>query len=659
MFCDCFGLPVSPFCLHRVITNHNSVAVVNPCLDVCSVPVVLCSPATNPPPLLHRPCFSPLPQPTTPRSTSSSSSSSSALLQAKPSNVPKMQARCDSYRPPAFRFLQPAASAHLVVRHCPHASSLQTRGSSVSMHRSSSSNFKLSLPLEQRQAQATKVLAKHPGKVPVIVERADGATGVEELDRKKYLMPGDLCIWQLESVIRERLRLPEGQNLFLFVREKIVPDLSPTMADMYAQHADDGGFLYITFKAGMLLPPLSPRGAAVRELEARPRKQTFFARFESHPALSLACPSPAFVVDLTAHPLYCLASRSCMQRWEVMFRCRSPSQAHAQQWQHVYGIDVGLQQRSTLLRRAALCELLVLRLMRFRGAYGVRHPLHHATCVVSRRHFLVSKNLADGLFQEGQRLYEQQRFSDAAKSWAQAALLQHAPSHAFLSDMLIDGRPGVGKDVKRALELAAAGAALGCAHSKGALGKCYVHYGDGDEDVEKGHALARESAVAGSCFGQFVVGLNHNHWDGEEHAEAVRWFRLAAVQGHANAQFMLGCMFCNGQGVTQDYAEAVRWFRLAAAQGLAVAQYSLGITFAKGQDGAGQGVEEDGAEAVRWYSLAASQGHIDAQFMLGHMFKDGWGHVIARDRAEAVRWFSLAAAQGNRAAEAALFKLGV
>jgi TPR repeat protein len=214
----------------------------------------------------------------------------------------------------------------------------------------------------------------------------------------------------------------------------------------------------------------------------------------------------------------------------------------------------------------------------------------------------------------------------------------------------------VGKDVKRALELAAAGAALGCAHSKGALGHCYVLYGDGDaEDVEKGHALARESAAAGSCFGQYVVGLSHNHWDGEEHAEAVRWFRLAAVQGHAKAQFMMGSKFEQGQGVAQDSAEALRWVRLAAAQGLADAQFNLGITFATGKDG----VEADGAEAVRWYSLAAAQGHETAPFMLGHMFADGWGQVIAQDRAEAVKWYSLAAAQGCRLAEEQLFRLGV
>ena len=104
----------------------------------------------------------------------------------------------------------------------------------------------------------------------------------------------------------------------------------------------------------------------------------------------------------------------------------------------MYDIDLGLKQRGALLARAALCDFLVLRLMRFRGAYGVRHPLHHVTCVVSRRHFLVSKNLVDCLFKEGQRSYEQMRFSEAAESWGQAALLQHAPSHAFLSSLLIE-----------------------------------------------------------------------------------------------------------------------------------------------------------------------------------------------------------------------------
>ena len=60
-------------------------------------------------------------------------------------------------------------------------------------------------------------------------------------------------------------------------------------------------------------------------------------------------------------------------------------------------------------------------------------------------------------------MYEQERYSGAAKNWGQAALLQHGASHAFLSNMLIDGRQDVAKDEKRGFELDAAGAALGCA----------------------------------------------------------------------------------------------------------------------------------------------------------------------------------------------------
>ena len=111
-------------------------------------------------------------------------------------------------------------------------------------------------------------------------------------------------------------------------------------------------------------------------------------------------------------------------------------------------------------------------------------------------------------------MYGEQRFSEAVECWGRAALLQHGPSHAHMSDMLIYGRAGVAIDVKRAFEFAAAGAALGCAHSKGALGRCYA-YGLGvAKDAARGLALGRESAAAGSCFGQFVVGKCYRHGHG-------------------------------------------------------------------------------------------------------------------------------------------------
>lgn len=103
-----------------------------------------------------------------------------------------------------------------------------------------------------------------------------------------------------------------------------------------------------------------------------------------------------------------------------------------------------------------------------------------------------------------------------------------------------------------------------------------------------------------------------------DYVEAERWFRLAAAQGIAVAQFNLGSMFATGQGVVQDYAEAEKWFRLAAAQGNADAQCSIGVMYFNGY-----GVAEDSAEAAKWYRLAAAQGNMDAQVRLGSMHDMG------------------------------------
>jgi hypothetical protein len=129
-----------------------------------------------------------------------------------------------------------------------------------------------------------------------------------------------------------------------------------------------------------------------------------------------------------------------------------------------------------------------------------------------------------------------------------------------------------------------------------------------DKYAARGLALGRESEAAGSCFGQYVVGVCYqNCWGGiaEDDAEAERLFRLAAEQGYAVAQVDLGFMFL------RDTAEAIQWCRLAAAQGLAQAQYRLGNMFKDGQ-----GVAQDLAEAIRWYRLAAEQGHYGAQDLL-------------------------------------------
>jgi TPR repeat protein len=97
-------------------------------------------------------------------------------------------------------------------------------------------------------------------------------------------------------------------------------------------------------------------------------------------------------------------------------------------------------------------------------------------------------------------------------------------------------------------------------------------------------------------------------YDRGDYATALREFQAAAMQGSADAQFVIGVMYANGQGVPQDYAQAAMWYRKAAEQGDAHAQFLLGLLYAKGL-----GVPQDYALAVALLSKAAEQGIYEAR----------------------------------------------
>jgi predicted aspartyl protease len=103
-----------------------------------------------------------------------------------------------------------------------------------------------------------------------------------------------------------------------------------------------------------------------------------------------------------------------------------------------------------------------------------------------------------------------------------------------------------------------------------------------------------------------------------DYAAALRLFQQSADQGSATAQFNVGTMYANGQGVTQNYVEAVKWYDLAANQGLAAAQHNLALMYADGQ-----GVPRNYVLAYKWFSSSAAQGYTEAakgrDFITGRM----------------------------------------
>lgn len=93
-----------------------------------------------------------------------------------------------------------------------------------------------------------------------------------------------------------------------------------------------------------------------------------------------------------------------------------------------------------------------------------------------------------------------------------------------------------------------------------------------------------------------------------------------------------------------DYETAAREFKALAKQGDKEAQYLLGLLYEEGQ-----GVDRDDQEAAYWLARSADQGFADAFFALGQMFANRKGE--RQDRMAAHHWFSLAKQYGHRLGE--------
>ena len=152
-------------------------------------------------------------------------------------------------------------------------------------------------------------------------------------------------------------------------------------------------------------------------------------------------------------------------------------------------------------------------------------------------------------------------------------------------------------------------------------------------------------AESGDSKAQFRLGVMYDNGEGvaQDYGEALKWYRKAAEQGNTTAQFNLGLMYARGEGTLQDDKEAVKWYRKAAEQGNATAQFNLGVMYTNGE-----GVPQDYKEAVKWYRRAAEQGYASAQLNLGVMYANGEG--VVQDYVTAHVWYNLAGIHGDEKA---------
>jgi TPR repeat protein len=207
----------------------------------------------------------------------------------------------------------------------------------------------------------------------------------------------------------------------------------------------------------------------------------------------------------------------------------------------------------------------------------------------------------------------------------------------------------------------------------------------------------KAEAERGNPEAQYLYGLQVNVGDGipADPAEAVKWFRQAAVSGYAEAQAALGMLYSDPNGKMFDPVEAEIWLEKAAKQGNAQAIQRLGVLLSRGagrnratpagvddpgersavtkteaapsgvaKDTPGSGLssvssdksrmmDEDPETTVRWSLILSGLRGADAYVVRGYLLENGVG--MMRDEAAAADAYRHAAAQGSAPAQ---FRVG-
>jgi TPR repeat protein len=142
----------------------------------------------------------------------------------------------------------------------------------------------------------------------------------------------------------------------------------------------------------------------------------------------------------------------------------------------------------------------------------------------------------------------------------------------------------------------------------------------------------------------------------EDFKKASELLRPLAEENNAEAQFLLGSLYINGQGVKEDDTEGLSWVMKAARQGYdearlsalsicldlanqgdATAMYNVGYMCLEGWGG-----EQDTNVCIEWLETAAKSGHVRSAKVLSGIYEEG-KFGIPPDERKASYWSNFAA----------------
>ncbi len=178
-----------------------------------------------------------------------------------------------------------------------------------------------------------------------------------------------------------------------------------------------------------------------------------------------------------------------------------------------------------------------------------------------------------------------------------------------------------------------------------------------------------DAAYRGDAQAQYELGDLYYDGQGVEQsdAQALEWYRKSAAQGHYWGLFNVAKCYEFGRGVKQNLREALNYYERSSACGVPAGWHTdyarmyadvmrgLGLAAEEEQDSYaqyilgdkyynGHGVVQSYTCALGWYRKSAAQGNYWGLFNVAKCYE--YGHGVACDLKQAVEWYRKASAIG-------------
>ena len=127
--------------------------------------------------------------------------------------------------------------------------------------------------------------------------------------------------------------------------------------------------------------------------------------------------------------------------------------------------------------------------------------------------------------------------------------------------------------------------------------------------------------------------------------KSAYWAKIAATQGHADAQAMYGYVLCNGPEHIRNLEEGMVWYHKAVAAECVQGYLGLGLVILNTAQ-----TDDEYKQAARYLKKAAESGLGTALYLMGVLAERGLGRPV--DMAEAIQYYAVAADKNVSSAQA-------